>query len=374
MCAIPLYEPCAIPLSEVNFSISPTCQRQPLFFPIFPMLAPSLPSVRKTSRLSQISSVRQHLLRPEGSISAQSDLQSITSYTSHTLDSAASSHATVREENYRLTRVNSQSSLGSNFSTQTQYRVQLELSPKEISLLRYTWNRMLAEEPVNDLSLALAMPGAMWSTSRDKPLPVVSSRQSHGALSTFCTQLYLNLLTMDPDLEKAFPSLRHQAVSMAGVMLLAINSLENLTSLDDYLVELGKRHSRILGIEPAQFEMMGEALIQTFVERFGTRFTHELEILWIKFYLYLSNSIIQFGLDPVLRMDTQVYGRSGLYSESVFSSNTDAASVMGSSRRTSMSTAMTSVASVKPIVNKPKQASVQKKKRRFGKKGDCVIM
>lgn len=337
------------------------------------MLAPSLPSVRKTSRLSHISSVRQHLIRPDGPTSAQSDLQSVTSHTSHTLDSVVSSHATVREENYRLTRLNSQSSLGSNFSTQTQYRVQLELSPKEISLLRYTWNRMLAEEPANDLKLALAMPGAMWSISRDKPLPAVSSRQSHGALSTFCTQLYLNLLTMDPDLEKAFPSLRHQAVSMAGVMLLAINSLENLASLDDYLIELGKRHSRILGIEPSQFEMMGEALIQTFVERFGTRFTHELEILWIKFYLYLSNSIIQFGLDPVLHMDTQVYARSGLYSESVFSSSTDAASMMGS-RRTSMSTAMTSVASMKPTMNKPKQASVQKKKRRFGKKGDCVIV
>lgn len=338
------------------------------------MLAPSLPSVRKSSRLSQISSMRLQIARPDVPPSAhQSDLQSVNSYTSQT-ESLASSHATMREDNYRLTKLNSQTSLGSNFSTQTQYRVTLELSPKEISLLRYTWNRMLVEEPAHDLKLALSMPGAMWTSSRDKPLPALSSRQSHGALSTFCTQLYLNLLTMDPDLEKAFPSLRHQAVSMAGVMLLAINSLENLASLDDYLVELGKRHSRILGIEPAQFEMMGEALIQTFVERFGTRFTHELEILWIKFYLYLANSIIQFGLDPVLRMNSQVYGRHGLYTESVISSNTETTSLMEVSRRASTSTAMTSVASVKPVVNKPKQAPVEKKRKRFGKKGDCVIV
>ncbi|SGZ58995.1 CIC11C00000002639 [Sungouiella intermedia] len=338
------------------------------------MLAPSLPTVRKSSRLSHISSFRLHLLRPEVPTTFNNDVHSVSSVPSHALDNSdVTSHATIRDENYRLTKLNSQTSLGSDFSTQTQYRVQLELTAKEISLLRYTWNRMLAEETTYDQKPAYPMPGSMWSSSKDKPLPTLSSRQSLGALSTFCTQLYLNLLSMDPDLEKAFPSLKHQATSMAGVMLLAINSLDNLASLDDYLMELGKRHSRILGIEPAQFEMMGEALIQTFTQRFGTRFNNELEILWIKFYLYLANSIIQFGLDPVLRMDAEVYGRNTLYTESVFSTNTDTTSLMDASRRRSTSTAMTSVASVKPPLDAPKQASGRKKKR-FGKKGDCVIV
>lgn len=314
--------------------------------------------------------------------SLQSDIHSVKSVTSHILGSSGvSSRATMRDENYRLQRMNTQDSLDSAFSIQTQYRVRLELSPKDISLLRYTWNRMLVDEPVPEQALVLHIPGSIWQNTKAKSLPL--PRLSLGALSTFCTQLYLNLLTMDPDLEQAFPSLRHQAISMAGVMSLAINSLDNLSNLDDYLEQLGKRHSRILGIEPFQYEMMGEALIQTFVERFGTRFTHELEILWIKFYLYLANSFIQFGMDPVLRLNIEVYGRSGVYTESLFSNDTDATSMMNESR-ISTSTALTSInSSVKPILaltkdTPTKQASnskEKKKKTRFGrKKGDCVIV
>lgn len=108
---------------------------------------------------------------------------------------------------------------------------------------------------------------------------------------------------MDPKLERLFPSIKHQAVAFAGVMSLTISQLENLSTMNDYLEKLGKRHSRILGIEPAMFEMMGEALIQTFHERFGNKFSHDLEILWIKLYLFLANSLLQFGIDPVLKLN-----------------------------------------------------------------------
>lgn len=331
------------------------------------MLSTSSLLVRKPSNLG-FASVRNSFQKPD--TTNIHDLHSLKPVQSHMLDSSETlSRATMKGDNYRLTKVTTSDSLNSNFLSQTQFRVTLNLSNREISLLRYTWNRMLIEEPLYELLLLLpvlsTMPGSMWA-SKDKPLPL--PRQSLGASLTFCTQLYLNLLNMDPGLEEAFPSLRHQAVSMAGVMLFAINSLENLVSLDDYLTELGKRHLRILGIEPFQFEMMGEALIQTFVERFGTRFTHELEILWIKFYLYLANSLIQFGLDPVLRLHTQVYGRAGVYSESLFSADTESVST----RRMSTSTAMTSLVS-KPVelVKVSKQAS--KKKKKFGK-SDCVVM
>lgn len=346
------------------------------------MLTLSIPLMRKPSNLSNLSNLlnfsamRNLFLRPDSASLFHSDSSSLKPAQSHMLDSSdASSRATMRGDNYRLTKVSTSESLDSAFSSQTQFRVTLNLSAREISLLRYTWNRMLIEEPVYEQQLLLPIPGSMWASAKDKPLPL--PRQSLGALLTFCTQLYLNLLTMDPDLEEAFPSLRHQAVSMAGVMSFAINSLENLASLDDYLIELGKRHLRILGIEPFQFEMMGEALIQTFVERFGTRFTHELEILWIKFYLYLANSLIQFGLDPVLRLSTQVYGRTGVYTESMFSADTDSASALNS-RRMSTSTAMTSLVSQKPaqepVKNASKQASGAKKKKKFGRKSDCVVM
>lgn len=351
------------------------------------MIAQFVSLPRKPSRLHLATSIgRSQLLRGGEAASAylgDNSLRPMASRASSTL-----SHTTVREGGYMLQRMASRGLLDSGFSTYTQYKVKLHLTSSEISLLRYTWTRMLVEDTEHEQDLALPIPGSLRPAGQERNVSA-PPRNSLGALSTFCTQLYGNLLSMDPELEKAFPSLRHQAVSMAGVMSLAINLLDNLPSLDDYLIELGNRHSRVLGIEPAQFEMMGEALIQTFVQRFGTRFNHELEILWIKFYMYLANSLIQFGLDPVLRMGDEdavgrldgVQSRNGAYPESVFSAETDAMSLMMASRRTSVSTALTSIApSVKPNADAAKagvpQAKPKKSRTRFGRKkgGDCVIV
>lgn len=277
----------------------------------------------------------------------------------------APSYSDYTHENYKVTRVGTRDSCNSAYSNQSVYRVSLDFSPKEIALVRYTWNRML----VDDAEPKISLPGAF---ARPKKMAQLSLH----ALSTFCTQLYLNLLSMDPELEQAFPSLRHQAVSMAGVMSLAVNSLDNLSSLDAYLEQLGKRHLRILGIEPFQFEMMGEALVQTFVQRFGSKFTQQLEVLWIKFYMYLANTLLQFGLDPVLRLEPgapQVFPRQ-LRPESVFSGDT--LSLLNLARRVSQSTGLTEVLSVleKSAAPKVRAPPAQKRRLRLKKKSDCVIV
>lgn len=213
------------------------------------------------------------------------------------------------ETNYRLVRMESNKSIDSNFLARSQYKVTLNMNKKEIELIRYTWNKMLLDEPIVEKKSTLPIPGGYMaanglnSKEKEKSMAYINKTSaSTVASSLFCRQFYLNLLQMDPNLEKMFPSIKHQAVSFAGVMSFAISQLELLQNLDDYLISLGKRHLRILGIEPAQFELMGEALIETFHERFGTRFSQELEILWIKLYLYLSNLLLQFGIDPVLRL------------------------------------------------------------------------
>lgn len=215
-------------------------------------------------------------------------------------------------DNFQLTRVETNRSLDSNFSHHLHYKVTLNFSKNDIELIRYTWNQMLLEEAVVEKKSALPqMPGMF-------PIPVDShgNRQnSHKALnfikqsstsniasSLFCRQMYSNLLLMEPSLEKMFPSIKHQAAAFAGVMSLAMSQLENISNMDDYLMKLGKRHSRILCIEKPAFEIFGEALIQTFHERFGLRFNQELEILWIKLYMYIANTMLQFGADPKLRL------------------------------------------------------------------------
>lgn len=223
----------------------------------------------------------------------------------------------VLEDSYKLIRIESNKSINSNYSLQSQYKVNLNLNKKEIELIRYTWNIMLLDE---ENSVSGKIPGLFKKNNA-----------STIASSLFCRQFYSNLLSMSPELEKLFPSIKHQAVAFAGVMSFAITQLENLSNLDDYLNKLGKRHSRILGIEPSQFELMGEALIETFHERFGYKFTRELEILWIKLYLYLSNSLLQFGIDPVLKFNKD-------YQDSRFSTD----DLLDLDKRSSISTGVTS--------------------------------
>lgn len=221
--------------------------------------------------------------------------------------------------NYHLTKMETNESIDSNYSLQSQFAIDLNLNKKEIELIRFTWNKMLLDEPIVESKSSLPIPGGFQFQSY---MSQQSSQQSNGQLyksqstiasSLFCRQLYANLLSMDPDLEKLFPSIKHQAVAFAGVLSFAINQLENLSTLNGYLENLGKRHSRILGIEPSMFELMGEAFIQTFHERFGNKFNQELEVLWIKLYLFLANSLLQFGIDPVLKLDEHENTHNNLF-------------------------------------------------------------
>lgn len=292
------------------------------------------------------------------------------------------SEDSVFSNNYHLVRMDTRSSLNLAMLIPTQYRVLLNLSKHEIEMLRFTWNKMLLDDPIEQ---KLAIPGAFPMAEKSQTRVASRSSSTTMASSLFCRQFYANLLSMDPSLEKLFPSIKHQAVSFAGVMSLAITQLESLSNLDDYLIKLGKRHSRVLGIEPPNFELMGEALIQTFHQRFGVRFTQELEILWIKLYLYLANSILQFGIDPVMRFDREresaAYNQGIPYNNSSYPAAEKRASVLTSLASTtsasildlaSIHTATTSIAQVLKKSLKDgvslKIASIKKKKK------DCVIM
>lgn len=323
---------------------------------------------RKPTRFSQLGSinvVRKHILLR---VDSSSDASSLGGTTLHEYKQ--------EDDSYGLKKVGTNSSLDSDLTVQSKFKVQFQLTPKEISLLRYTWNKMLVDEEIEHLELSLPIEGTIQV--KQNQVSQVSSRYASMALSMFCISFYHILLSMEPDLEVMFPSLRHQAVSFSSVISLAISSLENLSVLDDYLTKLGNTHARILGIDPPQFELMGEAFIQTFHERFGTKFTHELEVLWIKLYMYLANSLLQNGLDPTLKLDSQVFLRSGVYTESVYTTDSDASSVNLRPKsdfrdsRTDSSFDTTSAYSARPEKPKLRQPKPLEKKQK--KKRDCVIV
>ncbi|SCV00026.1 LAME_0G07030g1_1 [Lachancea meyersii CBS 8951] len=248
----------------------------------------------------------------------------------------------------RLSSVSSGSSRGTDMSHGVRYKIVLKLTPREVNLVRSSWAIMLNDELSGDRfrstirrlwhDLGSCTWGSSFRTNRQNPPTKVGSSHSVNshisrgnsstgtsatsatksagagataenvssgafASSIFCSQFYGNLLYMEPSIEKMFPSIRHQAVAFAGVLTMAVNNLDDLTTLEAYLSSLGKRHSRILSIEPFHFELMGMAFLKTIKERFGYHSTLELEETWSRLYSFLANSILQFGIDPVLKFD-----------------------------------------------------------------------
>ncbi|KAM3165113.1 GLOBIN domain-containing protein [Lachancea thermotolerans] len=239
----------------------------------------------------------------------------------------------------RLSSLSSGSSCGTNMSYAARYKIVLKLTSREIKLIRESWSMMLNDELSGDnlrtfiRKIVHEIGGLPWvrasgrrtrNNSQNTSLSANSSASSPGsgsppspkhasaiptgntgafASSIFCQQFYGNLLYMAPSIEAMFPSIRHQAVSFAGVLTMTVNNLDNLSALEAYLCALGKRHARILSIEPPHFELMGLAFLKTIKDRFGVHCTLELEETWSRLYSYLANSILQFGIDPVLKID-----------------------------------------------------------------------
>lgn len=137
-----------------------------------------------------------------------------------------------------------------------------------------------------------------WNSMKDDPSTQEKATVHGTASAFFCQQFYENLLGEYPELKVLFPSIKGQASSMAGILSLVISQLDNLSRVNDILTSLGKRHSRIIGVEVVHFELVGNALLRTLQDRCGDNFTIELENAWIKLYSYIANLMLQAGEDP----------------------------------------------------------------------------
>lgn len=144
-----------------------------------------------------------------------------------------------------------------------------------------------------------------WASMRDDQLEVSQEKANVGTASAFfCQQFYENLLGEYPELSVLFPSIKSQASSMAGILALVISQLDNLPRVREVLISLGKRHSRIIGVEVTHYELVGNALLRTLSDRIQDEFTPELENAWIKFFTYITNLMLQAGEDPPLPAQT----------------------------------------------------------------------
>lgn len=190
-------------------------------------------------------------------------------------------------------------------------KVELRLTAEEIALVRLLWLHNVVDQAMEEefnaehpeIAAAAAQVAAAAEASASGELVVRPSLTMFASVY-FWRQVYETLLEQHPELEKVLPLITHQTTSFAGIMYTAVNNLEDLSTMDEFLGNLGRRHGRVFNVKPAYFEAMGVALIETFVDRYKELFTQEISVLWARLYCFLANLLIQaLHFDPVLSQD-----------------------------------------------------------------------
>ncbi|ODQ82494.1 hypothetical protein BABINDRAFT_72944 [Babjeviella inositovora NRRL Y-12698] len=136
----------------------------------------------------------------------------------------------------------------------------------------------------------------------------VNSKQTPFGTIHFWEQTYACVQRKQPSAVALMPAIDHQTRSFAGLMHLCMENIECLSTLDGYLANLGRKHSRIFGALSRHFQILGEAVVETLHKYYGKVFTRKAVALWIRLYCFLANSMIQASLnEPTLIRDELVY-------------------------------------------------------------------
>lgn len=192
-------------------------------------------------------------------------------------------------------------------------RVLLKLTPNEIDLIRKSWSvNVLDEEADEDDQIsssansesgdAQSISTKQSSGSNSQSMSSTTGDESRAKLkspsdSMFAShqlwrQAYETLIALYPEMEPSLPTIRHQTVAFAGVMYMVVMNLEDLTRMDEFLFNLGRKHGRVFGIGGRYFKAMGNALIQTFENKYPLQFPPHISQLWERVYCYIVNVMI----------------------------------------------------------------------------------
>ncbi|XP_029453262.1 neuroglobin [Rhinatrema bivittatum] len=122
---------------------------------------------------------------------------------------------------------------------------------------------------------------------------VSQNPQHHGIV------LFTRLFDLEPDLVKLFhynsaqfrgaqeclssPDFLQHVSKVMLVIDAAVNSLENLPSLQEYLTGLGRKHQAV-GVKTESFNTVGESLLYALCEGLGPAFSTQARQAWTKLY------------------------------------------------------------------------------------------
>lgn len=105
----------------------------------------------------------------------------------------------------------------------------------------------------------------------------------------FAQTLYGHLFEQKPDAAVLFTGDRKtQEDQLAAMMRMVIGTLDRIDRIRPALRNLGMRHCRY-GVTPADYTAFGNAMLATVEGLLGVRYTAEVRVAWIAFYVLVSD-------------------------------------------------------------------------------------
>lgn len=107
---------------------------------------------------------------------------------------------------------------------------------------------------------------------------------------------YDRLFTLAPALRPLFPTgdLSGQAEKLGQTLAVVVKSLDDLPRLVPALEALGARHAGY-GVEAWHYDVVGQALLETFAEVLGAHFTPAAREAWAAAYTTLAGVMVAAG-------------------------------------------------------------------------------
>ena len=106
---------------------------------------------------------------------------------------------------------------------------------------------------------------------------------------------YNRLFEIEPSVRSLFPEdMSEQKKKLMQTLAVCVNGLKNFETIQNAVVELGKRHVDY-DVKDEHYEVVGNALLYTLEVGLGDRFTSEVQDAWADTYQTLATIMIEAG-------------------------------------------------------------------------------
>src|SRR5262245_7945674 len=103
---------------------------------------------------------------------------------------------------------------------------------------------------------------------------------------------YERIFTLAPEARALFgDDIARQATRTMGALAMAVEGLDDIPSIADFLVRLGARHVRY-GVVPEHFALVGSALLWTLDQGLGDLFTDDVREAWTAAYGVITEAML----------------------------------------------------------------------------------